>query len=638
MIIHNHLMSSTGATEVTETREPKKALVNAVAALKAKDSQVEADFHPETGCLRFLSTGSLKGLSATRFNNDPKGHALRTIRTRNIAKLLQLSDCNLSAPKVEEFAWGYRVAFNQVHTVRGRRTAVPVRAGFVHVQMRKDGTIFQIVNTLRHGDKPSTLGKLATRAQAIEAAKAALTEILAKAKLAEEEAQKASPLGEKLGSVKLNQIISGIDLSTLQTSGRLTQLISETRPVIDKSSPTVQLVFSTHDDKMDPIYEVSLSVGEPRVLWGFLVHAKTGEVVHNTNLLHFAKTAAKGVQMKTLYRVPNYKKLIADQVRDGVFDNLPDPTVLKNEYIQVFVGGTKNKPVKAKADGSFNYKDTDPEFPAVCVFLAVTKQMEHSVKLGLKKPSNPIPVYVQDPGVRDNAYFDPSDPQLRGGVGSGLKRGGLNVLIALDLSVMWHECGHYIVFLQTPGNDLPGAEGGAMHESTGDLMALVMGYLFRVWYAKELGEKFALADIKSDRRVVGEYALPEDGIRIQRNTKKTPGDKTGEVHDDGLISGGAHADMLEALAVKAGEGKEEDACNTFLAMYLQALSLVPAHKVTFRDMLRCLITADTNLNGGANRKLIEDAHAAHGIKLSGGTAGGENTVVIVTRRRRRRTA
>ncbi len=31
--------------------------------------------------------------------------------------------------------------------------------------------------------------------------------------------------------------------------------------------------------------------------------------------------------------------------------------MLKNEYIQVFVGGTKNKPVKAKADGTFNYKD-----------------------------------------------------------------------------------------------------------------------------------------------------------------------------------------------------------------------------------------------------------------------------------------
>ena len=177
-----------------------------------------------------------------------------------------------------------------------------------------------------------------------------------------------------------------------------------------------------------------------------------------------------------------------------------------------------------------------------------------------------------------------------------------------------------------------------MHESTGDLMAIAMGYLFRIWYAKELGEKFGLADIKADRRVVGEYALPEDGIRIQRNTKKTPGDKTGEVHDDGLISGGAHADMLEALCVKAGDGKEEEAVNGFLAMYFMALSLVPAHKVTFRDMLRCLVTADTNLNKGVNRKLIEDAHAAHGIKLSGGGSAGDNTVVIVTRRRRRRTA
>ncbi len=200
----------------------------------------------------------------------PRVMLSRTIRSRNIAKALELNDCKLSAPEVEEFAWGYRVAFNQVHTVRGRRTAVPVRAGYVHVQMRKDGTVFQIVNTLRHGDKPSTLGKLVTRAQAIEAAKTALTEILAKAKLAEEEAQKVSPLG-KLGSVKLSQIIAGIDLSALEPTGRLTRLISETRPIIDKSSPTVQLVFSEQRRQDGPHLRsqplggrASRSVGLPR--------------------------------------------------------------------------------------------------------------------------------------------------------------------------------------------------------------------------------------------------------------------------------------------------------------------------------------------------------------------------------------
>ena len=639
MILHNHLMSSTGANETTETRAPKKALVTIVDALKANDSQVEVDFH-DTGSARIITTGSAKGLSTSRFSNDPKGHALRTIRKSNFAKLLELSDCEISAPKVDSFAWGYRVSFSQVHTVRGRRTAVPVRAGFVHVNMANDGTVFQIVNTLRHGDKPQSLGKLATRAQAIEAAKTALTEILAKAKLAEEEAKKSSPLGDKLAGVKLNQAIAGIDLGALKDKTRLTQLITETRPVVDTCSPSVQLVFSTHDDKMEPVYEVSLSVGEPRVLWGFLVHAKTGAVVHDRNLLHFAAPAGNGksVQVKTLYRVPNYKKAIEDAVRDGVIDTLPDPKVLKNEYFEVYMGGDKSKPVKAKADGTFNYTPKDPEFAATVTFFALNLQIRHLIKMGLKAPSSPIPVYVQDPGVRDNAYFDPSDPQLRGGVGSGLKRGGLNVMIAYDLSVFWHECGHYIVFLQTPGNDLPGAEGGAMHESSGDMMAIAMGYLFRVWFAKQLGETFGLKDIKADRRVVGEYALPEDGIRIQRNTKKTPGDKTGEVHDDGLISGGAHADMLEALCVAAGDGKEEDGINTFLAIYMMALSLVPAHKVTFRDMLRCMVTADTNLNKGTNRKLIEDAHSAHGIKLSGGGSAGDNTVVVVTRRRRRRTA
>jgi len=344
MIIHKNedLVYLTGASEVTETREPKKALVTVVESLQAKDNQVEADYHPETGSVRMLSTGSAKGLSTTRFNNDPKGHAMRTIRSRSIAKLLELSDCEISAPKVDELPYGYRVTFNQELHVRGRRTAVPVRAGHVHVHMKKDGTVFQIVNTLRHGDAPAALGKLVTRAQAIEAAKGELTNLLATAKLAEEEAQKKSGLDGKLGGVELHKAIANLDLAKLQDSGRLTQLKAETRPVIDKSSPTVQLVFSAHDDKLDPVYEVRLSVGEPRVYWGFLVHAKTGAVLHNRNLLHFAskKAVASGVQMKTLFRVPDPKKLIEEQNRDAVIEGLADPTVLKNDYSQVYVGGT----------------------------------------------------------------------------------------------------------------------------------------------------------------------------------------------------------------------------------------------------------------------------------------------------------
>jgi len=507
------------------------------------------------------------------------------------------------------------------------------------VHMKKDGTVFQIVNTLRHGSKPKTLGKLVTRAQAIENVKAKMAEILAQTELAKEEAQKKSGLAEKLGNVALSHAIAGIDLSKLD-SGRLTQIITEKRPIVDRSATTVNLVFSTHDDSMDPIYEVKLSVGEPRVLWGFLVHAKTGEVVHDQNLLHFASASSDGknIHVKTLLRVPDPNKAIEQAVKNGIIDTLPDKSVLKNEFFEVYMGGDKSKPVKAKADGTFDYTPKDPEFGAVVAFFSLNLEIRHMIKMGLKAPTSPIPVYVQDPGVQDNAYFDPSDPQLRGGVGSGLKRGGLNVMIVFDLTVFWHECGHYMVFLQTPGNDLPGAEGGAMHESTGDMMAIAMGYLFRIWFAKELGETFTLKNIKDDRRVVGEYALPPDGIRIQRNTKKTPDDKEGEVHADGLISGGAHGDMLEALCSKTGVGLE-DGINSFLSIYMMALSLVPAHKVTFRDMLRCMITADSNLNKGTNRKLIEDAHSAHGIKLSGGGSAGDNSVVIVTtRRRRRRTA
>jgi hypothetical protein len=151
-----------------------------------------------------------------------------------------------------------------------------------------------------------------------------------------------------------------------------------------------------------------------------------------------------------------------------------------------------------------------------------------------------------------------------------------------------------------------------MHESTGDTFALVFEYLDYVKFAKQLGRILSVADVKKDPRVIGPYTI-DGGIRQQRNNKRTPQDKTGEVHDDGLISGAATCDLLEAMIVN--EDDVEKGCESFGRLYLAALALVPAHKVMFRDMLRAFVTADQTLNKGANRALIEKAFGDHGIKL-----------------------
>lgn len=640
MITKNFFVHPTGSQEA-EPKAPKRSLVTTLEALRRADNGVEWDFNESTGELRILTTSSDAGFVNRRFNGDARAHARMAINKADIKRAFNFGAVQLVDGEVAEFDWGYRVEFRQVHSVRGRVSAIPVRNGYVHVAMDKSGKVFQIESTLRFGDKPQTIGRVLSRAEAIRRAKEKLVEILAQAKAAEDIARATSKLGDQLGGIELAKLVQGIIEKGIDTE------VMDTargfyRPSVDGAEAECLLVFSLHDDEMNPVYEIRISMGEPRQYWQFLVMAKSGDVVHQYNLLHYmstpttkaAEATATGTKVRTVLRIPSPKVDISEQVKDAVLEKaLPDPTVLENDDFVVYVGSGKKK-VKALPDGTFHYGVKTPEFGAVVTFVWLTIFHNLLIELGMKKAGKKFEVYVGDPNVRDNAYFDPEKDDSHIGKGSGLKRGGLREDISHDPGVAGHEYGHRVVYIQTPGKDLPGRQGAGMHESTGDALGtLWLNYVMQILFEALLGRKLTLKDIKEDRRVIGEYVLPPDGIRIQRNDKKTPGDETGEPHDDGLISGGAHADLLEAYASRGGDAELMENLKAFARLYLMALSLVPAHKVTFRDMLRCMITADQNLAKGENRKLIEEAHKAHGIT---GTSAVNVPVVIVTAGRRRR--
>jgi len=283
--------------------------------------------------------------------------------------------------------------------------------------------------------------------------------------------------------------------------------------------------------------------------------------------------------------------------------------------------------VQCKPDGTFKYDVNTPEFCAVSAFFALNAQMELMKAWGLKPPTRSLSVHVEDRSVSDNAYFDSEGFKIAIGIGTGLSNGGLTRYIGYDLGVLWHEDGHYFVFLQTPGQDLPGDEGGAIHESMGDTLGdLLMDWWFQLTYAKQLGITFGTAEVDADTRIIGKFALPPNGIRKAKNNKRTPKDKTGEVHDDGEISGAAKADLCVALVLKNGVAA---GLELFGRMTLAALALVPSHKVTFRDLLNAYVTADQRLNNGANKAAIVKAFDDHGITLSAKKGGGKTPIIIV---------
>lgn len=572
----------------------KQPLTNCVAAidqLRISDPTISADFDGGTGLVRFLATETPTGLTNLRYSGNPLAHAKKFLSGKSVATALGLDKANLATGTVDAFAFGNRVSFKQVINLTDGRS-IPVRHGSVHTFIKPDGSVVHVASSIKLGNElPKELpSSMMSEASAIKRAKA------------------------QFGRKRCNS--------------------------------SVELQFSDVNGKFNAVYEVRLWA--PRKARLYLVMATTGRIVHERDLIHTSitspgqQTGLTRIPAKCFLRIPDPKSP-EKQVADHFIDTLPDPKVLKNQrFVMKVKEGGRWVEVQAKADGSFNFdinvKSERSKFSAVAAFIALNEQMAFYENLGMKKQTRPIPVFIDDTSVRDNAYFDPQGYEIHMGVGSGIPM-GLAKDISFDLGVEWHENGHHVVMLQTPGEDLPGSEGGAMHESTGDVLGqLVMDYLWGSKYGKQLGAELTLDAIKKDRRVIGRYALPPDGIRIQRNTKKTPNDKTGEVHDDGLISGGAHADLLEAMIVKVvGDGKSiTDGCTDFAKLYLAALALVPASKVLFKDMLRAMLSADQTLFAGSYKSLIEKAHADHGITQAKAGEGAGATPRQRKRKPRRR--
>ena len=574
---------------------PKRPYLAAVRYIADRMGGVEAMFD-QWGRVRTLTAVSNDGLfeQTLRAGDKPENFAGKFLASDDIVKALGLRNCELEkGESVDLQGLGTRVEFRQTVKVDGK--VYPVRGGYVHVFVDNTGHIYQVNSTVRFGRKPQSLGSLISSAEAISAAKA------------------------------------NLGFSSV-------------------ASQRAEFVFATNNEKIFPAFEVTLSTDEPRRVARVVVKATTGQVLAVHNKLHAHKFGrirldsgkssgasgnggaadtnggGKSAPARVFLHIPDPKTPIDKQVHDAVLSSLPDPTVLKNENCIIYLGN-KKKEVRAKADGTFNYTPKDPEFAAVITFHAFQEQMALMRAWGLVPPDRPMPIFVHDPAVRDNAYFDPENYEIHLGIGSGAPM-GLAKNIAYDLGVTWHENGHFLVFLQTPGKDLPGSEGGGIHESMGDVLGdLLMDFWFRLKYAKQIGKPLTAKEVDADTRIIGKYALPPDGIRIQKNTKRTPRDKTGQPHDDGLISGGAQADLLVAMATKP-EADLAKAFEDFGRLTLAALALVPSSQVTFQDLLRAHLTADKKLFNEANKALIVKAFGDHGITLKSAENGSS---LVLTR-------
>jgi hypothetical protein len=550
---------SLAAADKEDLLQPKLPYASAVKALAKQIPALEADFD-HFGSVRSLTSSAPEGLYKSGASASPARIARQFLARPIVERALGLRHSTLKLTNKTSFGFGYRVDFRQVAPLYELDQMIPVRGGGVSVCLDRSGRVFSVTSTLRRGRRPSKQSGIISIIEAVDAAAAIFCQPIAWS--------------------------------------------------------NCQLVYSSHKGQMDLAYEVTLHSTETHNVVTYLVLAKSGRVVDQQFRLlrSWPDRLNLNAVAKALLCTPQAFQPILPQASRTIISCLPDANVLRNDYFAMFLGHER-QPVYAKADGTYCYGVNDPEFAAVSVFIALNSQLTLYRELGMSRPKRVLSVFVNDPTVEDNAYFDPINYEIRIGVGSGVARGGLTKRIAFDLGVANHEFGHNAVFLQTPGHDLPGQEGAAMHEATGDVLGtLLMDYLYRIWYARELGREFTVRDLVDDHRLVGKFALPPNGLRSQLNKKRYPNDLTGTPHSDGLIAGGAFADVMVGMATSDG-GNLEDKLRQFGRINLTALALVPMHKVSFKDMLRAFVTADQLETGGRYRELIEQSFADHGIIL-----------------------
>lgn len=195
-----------------------------------------------------------------------------------------------------------------------------------------------------------------------------------------------------------------------------------------------------------------------------------------------------------------------------------------------------------------------------------------------------IPIYINVDEGGCNAYYESTTLNLYSAANGCANMAEVN-------DVIYHEWGHGL-------DDYTGKRGGitsgAFSEGIGDIIAAyltgnaVMG--------------------------VGFFTANQEGIRNLKNTKRYPADK-GEVHDEGLIIGGAFWDLRQSLIEKYGEIRGADIA---ASLFFRHLLVADSYLESF-DLVSSLDDDDSNpATPSPNYCLIVTAFKAHGLSSERG--------------------
>ncbi len=314
------------------------------------------------------------------------------------------------------------------------------------------------------------------------------------------------------------------------------------------------------------VYNVKFSTTAPLGDWEVLIDADTGKEVSRLNQMAFAPETVTG--------------------QGAVFPNHPlvasEPTVVALPHLTArtckgLYADVKNEdgPESTASDNVHIYPPHHTHFDEVNVYHYINRVHDFFKGLGFNKLDFPITATVHYGTNYDNAFFSPWSNSMAFGDGSRFND------LAQEESVCFHEYSHAMINQIVRLNY--SNESGAINEGQADYFACSL----------------------SDDDKVGEWVCAKMGkpyLRILTNDLHYPENIQGEVHADGKIWGAVLWDIRKALGAKVAD----------LLIY-SSFYYLKAGSPKFLDGANAIISADKNLNAGANVEALTKIFKDRGI-------------------------
>ena len=230
-----------------------------------------------------------------------------------------------------------------------------------------------------------------------------------------------------------------------------------------------------------------------------------------------------------------------------------------------FASGSNSRSRAVGTNNNFIFLRNTKAFSETMAYFHIDFAQRYIQSLGFTNVNNRQQVFAIDRSTADNSSYSPSTKRITYGTGG--------VDDAEDGEVIVHEYGHSVQDNQVPGFGAA-EEGGAMGEGFGDYLAATVN--------SALTGNFQIVCIAEWDATSYAAGVPHCLRRLD-STKHYPGDKDGEVHDDGEMWSASLFQIRTAFGAARAD-----------RLILQAHFLLST-RANFSDGSNALVTAAINL-------------------------------------------